>query len=108
MKGWTATVNGKTVKITTVNGVYQRITLPAGTSTVEYKFFPPHERYALLLGFLAGLFLIGSFLDERWRFFPSRRRPRTKYLPSRDRSGSSTLAEKGAGPTESPVDPTAT
>ena len=108
MKGWTATVNGKAVPITTVDGVYQRITLPAGTSSVEYKFFPPHERYAILLGLLGGLFLIVSFLDEQWRFFPSRRRPRTKYLPSRGASGSSTLAEKGAGTAESPVEPNAT
>jgi hypothetical protein len=108
MKGWTASVNGKSVTITTVDGVYQRISLPAGTSSVEYKFFPPHERYALLLGFLGGLFLIGSFLDERWRFFPSRRRPRTRFLPPRDATGSSTLTEKGAGPVESPVEPNVT
>ena len=108
MKGWTATVNGRTVPIKTVDGVYQKISLPAGTSTVEYKFFPPHERFAILFGLLGGLFLIGSFLDERWRFFPSRRRPRTLYAPVRELPRSSTLTEKGAGEAESPVAPEVT
>jgi hypothetical protein len=76
MKGWTATVNGETVRIKTVDGVYQKVTLPAGTSTVEYRFFPPHERFAAFFGLLGGLFLIGSLVDERRRFFPSKRRPR--------------------------------
>ena len=74
MPGWKATVNGKSATITTVDGVYQAVKVPAGTSTVDYTFFPPHERYALLVGFLGGLFLIGSFIDERRRFVPRRRR----------------------------------
>jgi hypothetical protein len=74
MKGWTATVNGKPATITTVDGVYQRITLPEGTSTVVYRFYPPHERYALLIGFLGGLFLIGSIINERFPFVTKRRR----------------------------------
>jgi hypothetical protein len=78
MKGWSATVNGKSVKIRTVDGVYQKITLPAGTSTVEYRFFPPHERVAGLLGLLGGLFLVGSFANERWAFVRTRRRPRAR------------------------------
>jgi hypothetical protein len=64
MKGWTAEVNGKVITITTVHGVYQRITVPAGTSTVTYKFVPPHEDVALLAGLLAGLFLVATFLYE--------------------------------------------
>jgi hypothetical protein len=108
MKGWTASVNGKSVKITTVNGVYQKISLPEGTSTVQYRFFPPHERFAILFGLLGALLLIGSFLDERWRFFPSRRRPRTLYVAARDATGSSTLTDEGAGATESPGVPNTT
>ncbi len=77
MAGWTASVNGKPVTITTVNGVYQRIDLPAGASSVVYRFSPPHERYALLAGLLGGLFLIGSFVNERHRFVATRRRPRS-------------------------------
>lgn len=74
MTGWKASVNGRSVPITTVDGVYQQVALPQGTSTVRYSFFPPHERYALLLGFLGGLFLIGSFLNERWPLATLRRR----------------------------------
>lgn len=73
MKGWTATVNGRSVPITTVNGVYQRIALPEGTATVRYSFLPPHEHLALLLGALALLFLVGSLVNERRPFVPTRR-----------------------------------
>ncbi|MHB8379891.1 MAG: hypothetical protein ACYDB2_08240 [Acidimicrobiales bacterium] len=77
MNGWKATVNGKAATIITVDGVYQQIALPKGHSVVEYSFFPPHERYALLAGFLAGLFLIGSFVNERVGFITRRGRHRT-------------------------------
>ena len=76
MKGWTATVNGQPVTIKTMNGVYQSVPLPAGAATVEYRFYPPHERYALLAGLLGGLFLLASFLNERRPFFGARPRAR--------------------------------
>ncbi len=84
MSGWKATVNGKSATITTVDGVYQAVKVPAGTSTVAYTFFPPHERYALLVGFLGGLFLIGSFVDERRRFVPRRRRSKEFAPPHQE------------------------
>ena len=74
MNGWKATVNGKPATITTIDGVYQQIDLPNGHSVVEYSFFPPHERYALLAGLLACLFLIGSFVNERVSFITRRAR----------------------------------
>jgi hypothetical protein len=43
---------------------------------VTYSFSPPHERDALIVGFLGGLFLIGSFVNERRQFIPTRRRPK--------------------------------
>jgi hypothetical protein len=76
MKGWKAFVNGHQVPITTVHHVYQEVPVPAGTSTVTYSFSPPHERDALIIGFLGGLFLIGSFVNERRPFVPTRRRPK--------------------------------
>ena len=80
MAGWTATVNGHAAPITTVSGVYQQVALPEGTSTVVYRFFPPHEAYALLAGLLAGLFLVGSFVLERLAISPLRpRRPRGRH-----------------------------
>lgn len=60
MPGWHAFVNGRSVPLTTTDGVYQTITLPPGTSNVTYSFLPPHEEAATLgfvLGFLA-LFLV--------------------------------------------------
>ena len=65
MAGWSAYVNGRAVPITTSHGVYEAITLPKGQSVVTYKFFPPHEKYALLAGLLAAIFLVGSWLAER-------------------------------------------
>lgn len=73
MKGWRATINGKSATITTVDGVYQRVALPEGTSTVQFSFTPPHERGALVLGALGALFLLGSVVNERHRFVPRRR-----------------------------------
>ncbi len=76
MKGWHAEVNGRAVKISTSQGVYQSISVPAGTSTVTYSFTPPHETGSLLLALLAAFFLAGSWLYGR---LPSarfvRRRP---------------------------------
>jgi hypothetical protein len=72
MPGWTAEVNGKRVPITTVEHVYQEVTVPAGRSTVTYSFFPPHEREALGAGLLGVLFLLGSLVNERRRFIPTR------------------------------------
>jgi hypothetical protein len=67
MPGWTATVNGTPVTIHTVDGVYQSITVPRGTSRVHYSFVPPHEDPALALALLAVLFLVGVGLYERRR-----------------------------------------
>lgn len=69
MKGWTATVNGRPARITTVDTVYQQVTVPRGTSTVDFSFEPPHEQLAALLGLIALLALIGAVLDERRSVF---------------------------------------
>jgi len=65
MPGWSASVNGASVPITTVDGVYQAITVPSGTSTVTFSFTPPHVRYAILLAFAALVFLCWSWVRER-------------------------------------------
>jgi hypothetical protein len=68
MKGWSASVNGTTTTITTVDGVYQKVVVPRGTTTVVYSFLPPHEHLALLVSLLAALFLVGSFgAESRWK-----------------------------------------
>jgi hypothetical protein len=75
MTGWTATVNGRPAAITTVDGVYQRITLPDGTSSVRYSFSPPHENLAILLAVLVLLFLAGSQVIEVRSTKKARRTP---------------------------------
>ncbi len=75
MKGWRAYVNGHEVPITTSQGVYQTIKVPAGTSQVTYTFNPPHEKDAIVLAFLAALFLVGSWIyDRRPKYVPRHRR----------------------------------
>ncbi len=69
MAGWKAYVNGKSVTMTTVDGVYQGVKVPAGTSTVTYDFLPPHEKYAILLALLAALSLLGTWVYERRNLF---------------------------------------
>jgi hypothetical protein len=77
MKGWSVTVNGHAAKVTTISGVYQRVDLPSGTSVVRYRFLPPHEHLALLLGALALVFLVGSRVNETRPLITRRgRRPR--------------------------------
>jgi hypothetical protein len=79
MNGWRAYVNGHEVKILTSSGVYQSISVPAGTSSVTYTFTPPHEKYALLASLLAALFLVGSWIVERLDPQRLRRRARGKH-----------------------------
>jgi hypothetical protein len=65
MAGWHASVNGKTVTINESDHAYQSVSVPAGTSTVTFKFLPPHEELAMLAGLLGGLFLVYSWIRER-------------------------------------------
>ena len=65
MKGWHAYVNGHEVTMSRAQGVYQSISVPAGTSTVSFSFTPPHEKDSLLAALLAALFLVGSLIVER-------------------------------------------
>jgi uncharacterized membrane protein YfhO len=58
-------VNGKTVTINESDHAYQSVSVPAGTSTVTFKFLPPHEELAMLAGLLGGLFLVYSWIRER-------------------------------------------
>jgi hypothetical protein len=74
MAGWHASVNGKPVTITKSDVAYQSIPVPQGTSTVSFSFMPPHEKYAIPVSLLAGLFLLYSWVRER---LPAKR-PRHK------------------------------
>lgn len=67
MAGWKAAVNGRAITIQTSEGVYQSIPVPKGTSAVTFSFVPPHEKYGVLAGLLAALFLVGSWIRDRRR-----------------------------------------
>jgi hypothetical protein len=76
MSGWHASVNGLSTDITTVDGVYQVVNVPKGSSTVVFSFAPPNEYLALTLSLLAALFLVGCALVER----PRAKKAKTKSL----------------------------
>jgi hypothetical protein len=80
MKGWTASVNGRSVPITTINGVYQRVDVPAGAASVRFSFRPPHELLAFAVFVLALAFIALSLYDERRALLRPRRRA-TRALP---------------------------
>ena len=65
MPGWHAYVNAREVAITTVDDAYQSVRVPAGTSTVTFRFEPPHELEALVAALLALLYLLGDWIRER-------------------------------------------
>jgi len=67
MPGWSATVNGHRAPISTVDGVYQSIQVPAGASKVRYFFRPPHETLALVASALAVIFSIATWILSRRR-----------------------------------------
>ncbi len=71
MAGWHATVNGQSAAIGTLDGVYQTVAVPAGTSKLAFSFLPRHEEAAGAGFALAVLVMIGLPLADRWR----RRRP---------------------------------
>jgi hypothetical protein len=63
-EGWTARVDGHVSAITTVDGVFQSVHLPTGTSSVTFSYAPPHAMLAWL-GPLAGLLAICVALARR-------------------------------------------
>ena len=48
-RGWTATVNGKPAKVHTAETLFQAVNVPAGTSTVQWRFVP---RYVWVVGIM--------------------------------------------------------
>jgi hypothetical protein len=79
MPGWSANVNRNAVAVNKVpfgpTGLFQEVPVPSGRSIVRFNFLPPHETAAILVAFLAGVTLIGSF--PRVRGYRPRRSHRT-------------------------------
>lgn len=68
MTGWTATVNGKSSVVGTLDDRYQIVTIPAGKSTVAFDFSPLHAEYAWwasTVGLLALALAVASWRGRR-------------------------------------------
>jgi hypothetical protein len=59
LPGWTAAVNGEATPITSPDGLFQEIALPAGRSTVTFSFRPPGAGLSWVLLALGVLILVG-------------------------------------------------
>jgi hypothetical protein len=57
--GWTATVDGKPVRIGDYKGLTQTVPVPAGKHTVQFYFEPPHVKLTYLL--VAGVLVVIGF-----------------------------------------------
>ncbi len=55
--GWTAWVNGKPAHIRRIDGLFQGVTVPAGSHLVTFSFLPPGMSWAAI-GLLAGCALL--------------------------------------------------
>jgi uncharacterized membrane protein YfhO len=69
--GWRATVNGQPAAITVVDGLFQRIALPAGHARVVFTYEPPHAGLALALAAAGLLALAAALAFSLWRGEPS-------------------------------------
>jgi len=69
--GWTATVAGHSVPIRTMGGLFQEVSIPAGTHTVTFNYEPPHETLYELASALAFCGIIGGLILDR-RFLSRR------------------------------------
>ncbi len=69
--GWRATVNGQPAAITVVDGLFQRIALPAGHARVVFTYEPPHAGLALSLAAAGLLALAAALALSLWRAEPS-------------------------------------
>ena len=63
MRGWSALVNGAPARIDPVEGAFQAVDLPAGTSHVSFRYEPTRFRPALLAAGLGLLMLLLLGLD---------------------------------------------
>jgi len=67
MPGWHVSINGRAAHLQTVDGTFQSVSVPAGTSTITFSFTPPHEKVALLAAGATVVALGGLWWYERRR-----------------------------------------
>ena len=71
LPGWTATADGSAVAVTQASsgpsGLFQQVRVPAGTTTVDFTFTPPHELLAFAAAVVAAGCVVGSLVRGRRR-----------------------------------------
>ncbi len=63
--GWTATVDGRSVPVRQVDGLFQSVKLPAGSHRVVFSYAPPGIEWALLAALAGGLLMLVPTLARR-------------------------------------------
>jgi hypothetical protein len=103
MPGWTASVDGDTTPITTVERAFQQISVPAGTHEISYSFIPNHVPLAMVVS-LGGFAVFGYGALGTLRAARRRNRP-TKDIVLLDEVDEP-LNEGVAGATDASTAPT--
>ena len=80
--GWRATVQGRGAPVRTAQGLFQEISLPAGTSSVRFTFAPPHAAVAELMAVVGVVAIIGIPLHTRRRRRAGSPVPETSQTPT--------------------------
>ena len=69
LPGWTATAEGRALPVREDRagpaGLFQEVSVPSGTTSVDFTYLPPHEIPAIAAAGLALLVLLGSLI-ARW------------------------------------------
>lgn len=65
--GWSATIDGAKVAISPAGPLFQRIYLPAGTTTVKFTYLPPHMDEASWLAILGLVTIVVAVLAPNWK-----------------------------------------
>ncbi|HEX3334206.1 MAG TPA: hypothetical protein VHS57_07680 [Acidimicrobiales bacterium] len=72
MPGWQAQAGGRSLGVHPDGPLFQSVDVPAGASTVQFSFTPPHEVLALV-AFLVGLLVLALALPQVRRLAPFNR-----------------------------------
>lgn len=65
--GWRATVDGKDVPVERANSTFMAVQVPAGTSTVEFRFEPSSVRIGAIISVIAACSVLAAATASRVR-----------------------------------------
>ena len=81
MPGWSASVDGRSVPVRADTDGLLSVAVPAGVSTLKFRFEPPHTTVAVILALLGLALCAGAGLVVRARDTYNRRRRRSGQPP---------------------------